>query len=428
MYVDNINNENVQIHIDYLAFTIPLESDIDVVNAFEKIKEELANLFYMTSFDYGELHNFFVDNYEYNLSLGENINIRFGGEATKTRKILDYGNDDNSILKSIDKYDSLMVEIKGQGCREIEFLSGGKINYIEIIKWVESKGGKFTRIDIAIDDMKGDVIKLEKILEIVSKGLYTSAYRSKPIINGSILKKDNYLNINVDDEPCTLYFGRNSDKVLCIYNKKAERLNNNDSFLGNYWVRFEMRFKHDNADNVAYFLKKNNMSDIGDFACSQLKKLLTLRCKKYNGKLSDCKNIRMLDIEPAWEKFLTYVEGTSFSVRPILESSIDKKIEWRTSSLTKQLILLDIADGYDESEWIISGLGRLYKEKQDQLNYLLEKRNKIYMTDLRMIDNYRRKQKNNILLENLSDKDINEYIEKLKCDIKYMEENFKLPF
>lgn len=418
-------NEDVQIHMDYLAFTIPLEDERDVCNAFENIKEDLANLFFMTSFHYGELSDWAQDGYEYQLSLGEYLTVRFGGKRNAMRKIINW--DNNS--KTDEKYDSLMVECKGQGCREIESLSGGTIDYLKIIEWVETHGGRFTRIDIAIDDMKGDVIRLSKILDLVSKGLYTSSFRSKPNVNGSALKKNNIQDIDVDSEPCTLYFGSiDSSKRLCIYNKKAERKMNNDSWNGEYWIRYEMRFRHEAADNLAYFMMATKMKDIGSFACEQLKTLLTLKCQCYKGRKSSCKNVRMLDILPAWNKFLNAVKGTSFSLRPIMESTIEDKKMWREKSLSRQTIILEIADVYEDSDWIMSGMGRLYEEKQNMLAYLRDNKNKITIKDLSMINNYRREHHTSGMFVDLTMEDIDAFIDNLENEVKEFEKRFRLPF
>lgn len=411
--------------MDYMAFTIPLENEIDVKLAFEDLQEELANLFYMTSANYGQILDWAHDGYLYQLSLGENIMIRFGGERNSSKKILNW----DERIKTEEKYESLMVELKGQACREIEFLSNGNIDYLNIISWVEGYGGKFTRIDIAIDDMEGKVIKLSKIIDLVAKGLYTSAFRSIPFLNDSALRKNNYKDINVDEEPCSLYFGKNtSDKQLCIYNKKAERKNKNDSWEGDYWTRFEMRFRHDAADNLAYFMMKNKLNEIGVFSCEQLKNLLTLKHPFYNGKKSDCKNVRMLDVYPAWEKFLTSVKGTSFSLRPILESSIESKISWRTYSLSRMDIILEIANAYEDDDWTFPGAGKLYKEMVDKLNYLKEKRNRITEKDLAMINNFRRKNWKAGLFYELTQSDIDEYMKQLESEVKTFKLRYLLPF
>lgn len=417
--------DDVQIHMDYMSFTIPLESQIDVKIAFEELQEELANLFYMTSINYGQISDWAHDGYQYQLSLGENIIIRFGGDRNAMKKIIDW--DDR--IKSDDKYDSLMVELKGQACREIEFLSDGTIDYLNIISWVEKHGGKFTRIDIAIDDMKGNVIKLSKILDLVAKGLYTSSFRSVPFLNDSALRKNNYKDIDVDEEPCSLYFGKNtSDKQLCIYNKKAERKNKNDSWDGEYWTRFEMRFRHDAADNLAYFMMKNNLNNIGKFSCEQLKNLFILKYPYYNGKKSEMKDVRKLDVYPPWEKFLNCVKGTSFSLRPVLESTIETKVSWRTYSLSRMDIILEIANAYEDDDWVFSGAGKIYKEKLDKLNYLKEKRDRITGKDIAMINNYRRKNWKSGLFYELTQSDIDEYMKQLEIEIKNFESKYRLPF
>lgn len=413
--------KDVQIHVDYLSFTFPLKNSIDPMNAFELLKEDIANLFYMTSFNYGILNDWAQDNYRYQLSLGEHIVVRFGGLTTMMKAVEDLENG----MKSHDKYESCMVELKGQACREIEKISGGNVDYIKIIDWFLSHGGKCNRLDLAIDDCKGDIITLKTVLKVVSKGLYTSSFKGNPeVFMGAI--------DGLDDKGTSLYFGKSIGKrknnlELCIYDKKAERKFNNDTFSGEYWTRYELRFRNEGSQNLAYFICKTKLEDIGNFACEQLKRILTLKCKKINGKKTNDNNVSRYDNLPAWDKFLNVVKGTRFSMLKKLESTLEKKIKWRSYSLTRQNIILDFADVYNNAskEWVDPACARIHTELLEMLSYLKENKNKIQQKDIEMINNYLSKEKNMIPLDF---NNLNQYIIDLEERIEWFEKRFKLPF
>lgn len=414
--------KDVQIHIDYLAFTFPLKSEIDVKFAFEEIKEELANIFYMTSFNYGPLNDWGQDNYRHQLSLGQNIVVRFGGEMTMMKEVIDR----EMSLKSAEKVESCMVELKGQACREIEVLSGGNVDYINIIKWFFAQGGKCTRIDLAIDDCGGDIITLDEVIKIVGKGLYTSSFRSTPeLICGAV--------DGIDDKGSSLYFGKSQGKrknnlELCIYDKKCERKFNNDSFSGEYWTRYELRFRADGAENLSYFIANTKLENIGLFACEQLKRILTLKCKRYKGKKTDMKDVRKLDVHPKWDKFLKGVKGTKFSMLQKMETTIEKKLSWRSYSLCRQNILLDFADAYNGSDWVEPIFGKVYTEMNEMLNFLKEKKYKIQQKDIEMINNFIRKEKDDPFFVPLEKKDLDNYMYELERRILKFEKRYRLPF
>ena len=156
---DDINKNNMQIHIDYFSFTFPLKIDegSDILHAFESFKSELSSLLFMD--DYGEINNYAQNNYDYQLSLGEYVTIRFGGRLTSMKEIVSL----EDGIKSVEKFESCNIELKGQGCREVETKSDGKMDYVKLIDFCFRNGGKITRLDIALDDTKGDIITINEV-------------------------------------------------------------------------------------------------------------------------------------------------------------------------------------------------------------------------------------------------------------------------
>ena len=420
-----MEEEKLKIHIDYLSFTFPLKvnGNQHIVNCFEEYKQILADLFYCDVTAYGEIQEFGQNNYEYTVSLGQNIRIRFGGKSTMMYETVDP--DEN--IKSDEKYESCQVELKGQACREIEFLSGGTVDYVNIIAtFLYEFGGKATRIDFAIDDTKGDIITIDEVIKYVKKGWYTSSFRSLPELYTSVAAD------NDESVGKSLYFGKSrgdhkNELELCIYNKKAERKFNNDTYLGEYWTRYEIRFRGDKADNVAYYMVKTNMQDIPNFACGQLDYILKLRTNKKNGKKTEDNNVRKWDILPEWNEFLDGIKGSSFRLKPEMVQTIDQKVAWRSFTLPRQDILLELADAYNVENdiWIDKSFASVYKKMIDMREWLSN--NKLNQADIEMINNYLRSKKKGSV-QTLTKADIESYISELDERIEDFRKRYTLPF
>ncbi len=91
-------------------------------------------------------------------------------------------------------------------------------------------------------------------------------------------------------------------------------------------------------------------------------------------------------------------------------------------------IILEIANAYEDDDWVFSGAGKVYKEMQDKLNYLKEKRDRITEKDISMINNYRRKNWKSGLFYELTQSDIDEYMKQLESEVKTFKLRYLLPF
>lgn len=415
---------NLAIHFDYLSFSFPLNSRIEsgysIVDLFNIIKDELASVLGFKSSDYGELLSYARYGYEYELSLGQNLRVRFGGEKTMMKQIVDV----DKNLKSSDRYYSCNVEIRGQGCREVEFNADGDFDWIKVFNFFQNKGGKATRIDIAIDDQSGSIITLDEVIDCVKSGMYTSSFKSFPEVFTSLSD-----DINAGK---SLYFGKSkgshmNDKELCIYNKRAERRFMNDSFSEDYWVRYEMRFRNDTADELVYFLAKEKIENIGNFSFGCLSDMLTLKQKTYNGITTTMglDSVSKFDILESWNIFLNCVNKTKFSTRPKMEITLDKKACWKSKTLPKQNILLDIVSYYEEKSdfyFLDNKLAQVYSELNEMIIWF--KTHSLSQIDFAMINNFLKSRGINKKIDKES---LGFYVDNLKKRIEFYE-TLTLPF
>ena len=435
--MDELKN-GIHIHVDYLSFTFPIEVDeVDETASFDKYKIDIAELFFQDITAYGECRQYKQNGYENIISLGEHITIRFGGKTTMMKSI----NRDNGYERSEETYVSAQVELKGQGCREIEFLSGGSVDYSHIIDYFQLiLNGRCTRIDICIDDKDVSIIKLDNIIDIVKKGHYTTLFKvgiNPPKLNESLIVDKIY----ETSKGKSLYFGKSngehkSDRELCIYDKKAERNFRKDDYLGDYYVRYEIRFRNELADEVAFSfskLLKENIYDIGYFMKNELLRILKLKIQKIDGHPTNSARISTWDIHPKWLKFLDYVEGVKFTTKNVVEPKIEIKKAWNVKNITKQEIIFDIADSFLplSASSLDNWNDKVFKDIYEKLNNRLAWFSNHVITDreLAMINNYRRRTYG-VCCPPLTMNDVTNYINQLSEKIKMLNDNFNsdLPF
>ena len=430
-----VKNTGLYIHIDYLSFTFPMDvDDIDnLESAFENYKYYISDIFHMNATAYGDLFEYGQDGYSHQISLGEHIRIRLGGKTTSMKKTFRKAGENGEDLRSDERYTSCMVELKGQACREIEFISGGTVDYIEIFKFfLYDLKGRCTRLDIACDDESGDIIKLPDILKLVENGHYTSCFRTNinpPKLNMSIARDSDYT--LYDTNGCSIYFGKSngkhkSDKELCIYDKKAERMFHKDDVGLSYYCRYEMRFRNETADDVAFYMVETKLQDLGKFARGQLFKMLQLKHQYIDGVKSKNDKVNLWDVLPAWELFLNTLSGVNFSLKPRMEPLIEIKKEWNAKNITKQEIIFELSD-YDFDDSHTNPVEQFPDPIFSASIEKLENRVKWFdehtftQKDLEMINNYRIRNYGRYISPLTMD-NILEYIETLKDRIKLLKD------
>lgn len=397
-------DSNLEIHFDYLSFTFPLGDNF----VCDKANQIIYELCQMLNFDYeNEVHplNYSFNNYENEFIIGVNLRFRYGGEATKM-KVVEFDDEGCEVVKT---YYSGQLEIKGSGCREIE--NHCEVNYIELFRYMLiTLKGRATRCDIAIDDKTGDVLTQSYFLKKIKAGEFTSIWKGKgatPRIEIS--------------EGTTVYLGSDSSsRILCVYDKRAERIVKKENFEGDYWMRYEMRFFKDRASELLYFILENDLEEIGAYSCSQLRSMLELK------KKSSDKNKSRWEIDVTWALFLNNVEKTKFSTSAKLSSSIEKKMSWRDYSMTRMNLIFDLSDCYGRdsqgNDWMDPTIARAVHEMRMIVKYYEEK--PLDVNDLALINQYRF----NHCKKLLSFSDVNKHIEDLKVRIKELEEKYTFPF
>ena len=133
------------------------------------------------------------------------------------------------------------VEMTGQGCREYEAFF--TLNpWVDLFKSVFSAQGKFSRLDLALDNVDG-VLSLKKILKALRHGETRSLFSEWRLIRKGVIGQGK----NLSGE--TLYLGSPKSHVLFRIYDKAKQSN-----LDGFWIRFEIQLRNNRAQEAVRLL------------------------------------------------------------------------------------------------------------------------------------------------------------------------------
>jgi phage replication initiation protein len=161
----------------------------------------------------------------------------------------------------------LHVDVSGQGCRQLE--SEGIVepdpespfNWLQFLKTIKLFGGKFSRLDGAVDDFDG-ALNIERILALCKEKACVSR-----LTKGNY--REDFLLSEGTDCGGTINFGSpQSSKKVRIYNKYAERLESDPDFVppcaSGIWNRAEVQARAECAENFAHQLIERGLCVIAD--------------------------------------------------------------------------------------------------------------------------------------------------------------------
>ena len=136
-----------------------------------------------------------------------------------------------------------ILQLSGEGCRELEYFSSWK-NYSDWLNFFVNShhsGGIFKRVDVAYNDCM-DILDINSLIYDIDGGRYDSKF--------SVFRKLKSQKSGINAS--TLYCGGNrSDIQFCIYEKSKEQFfKGKTQNLADFDIlnRFEIRYKNDRAD------------------------------------------------------------------------------------------------------------------------------------------------------------------------------------
>lgn len=180
----------------------------------------------------------------------------------------------------------------------------------ELIALVLSAGGKFTRVDVALDT---DKTHISVVFEAIQRG---------DLVSRSVQRT--YQGSFVDDG-YTIYIGaRSSDRFVRIYNKAAEQKIDD----GRIWTRAEVEFKKGQAQIAAAHIYQG--IDLRSLVFSAI----DFRDRAADTNTSRCPRLDW------WGAWVGVVERVSFAVET-LEKTVKQVYDWVVRQCAPSLAFLD---------------------------------------------------------------------------------------
>jgi phage replication initiation protein len=277
-----------------------------------------------------------------------------------------------------DEKQGIHVDFTGQGCRfvEILFSKNSEIRKVqseftqkphELIKWQElfyvilRLKGKFSRIDIAIDD---------------HYGFYTVPDIFKKMLSGEVTMKfkswspDGYFDSNGKAKTgMSIYFGSDQSRFQILMYEKNKQLG-----LDGKWTRTEMRFFNERAHEMAKMIVEQNYGyekEIGIIAAQILSHYIQFR------DVGTSKQKTRWNISTFWEEFLKGIEPKRLT-SALPDRSVIRMRSWINKQVSKSLAIMMFAYQDIDNDWMrdIIQEGKLKLSKEDL--WLIEEYRRMY--------------------------------------------------
>lgn len=211
------------------------------------------------------------------------------------------------------------VILSGKGCRQYE----EKEPLIQLVKRLNQNEIKCTRIDLAIDDLQGDVIQIDKIQEDLRKGNVISKWKTstelikRELESGKIIGQT----INIGS--------RQSETFLRIYDKALEQK------LDTKWSRMELEVKGRKAERLQSMITVDNVGLLA-------KKIINnyIRIVEPSGD----SNKSRWKTKDYWKNIIDTTEKVKLSSKKE-DKTIDELKKWVESQIAPTLATISIADG-----------------------------------------------------------------------------------
>ena len=332
--------KDIEIKPDYLRASIELEVtdqefEEEIVN--DK-KIEIANLLGVNEDEIGE-RDHHKERYKYMFELGDSMEVGMLGP------------------KNARGIPTCSIHLKGQGCRDYETRNPNK-NFIELLR--ELKYGQnaiFSRIDTAIDIYKKEILDMEYLESKLKKKQFISSFKKKYYKKHGCPEEGESIEMGGRDSPCQLVF---YDKLL---EQKAKR----HDVDKDYWLRCELRFRHEKADQfvteliAAYDGKLKGINTIGMPAVeAYIKSVLLgiLDIKEDNNY--DMDHQYLVNTDSRWANF-TGTQKWSVDATGRKETSWNKKEDVMSHSLPSYLLTKYMIAGCNPYQFTTAMVDVLYK-------------------------------------------------------------------
>jgi phage replication initiation protein len=311
--------------IDWCEFTIPIQYDLDKVFNILGIPQE---------------HNFTQLDPERKI-LGYSLNFSCGHIMVMSEGTAQMGHH---------------VKMSGQGCREWELYRGQawKDLFFEVI----SHEGKFSRLDIAVDDFHGyfkipDLVDKIKNQELASRFKRAKRIEDILITNGQVLGT-------------TLYFGRGSSDIqIRMYEKNHEQGLAEEIPI---WNRTEIQMRNERALQFA-LIYADGAQEVGEYAQGVISNYLTFKDKDENDS-----NRSRWAVSPFWLAFLNGVDKIKLTVKKP-DRTVARIENWLDSQVSKSMSMIALLMPERFMRMVVEGQEKFKEEDLILIDEYIKKKN-----------------------------------------------------
>lgn len=222
--------------------------------------------------------------------------------------------------------ETICFDITGQGC---DFFPTN-ISWFRLIDFLLANRFKFTKVDLAVDDFYGKEINRVELHKILVEENYIKQGTFEPNLIQKINDPDNTKGYTVN------LYSNSSDVQLVIYDKAAER-KEKVGYLSEtpQWLRYEMRFKSQNAHNfVSQFyvlLFKDDNKAISSMISAKLNSLFRPVVPTGDSNKS------RWPTDPRWINFINDISNVEFDRKIVHRSNIDSVKEYIETNYCKAM-------------------------------------------------------------------------------------------
>lgn len=319
--------------------------------------------------------------YEVMMVFDEGLVMQIGGEHTK-----------NALGMN-----TTLLEMQGKACRlfedricstfpfaaedDLEMIAV-RSGWLRLLEKLAEMQCHCTRIDLPTDDMTG-IIPFEELRSKIAERQYTSNMRAFSLDDQLPKSADTARVRRSKNAGYTATLGSRDTVQLCIYNKLAERMRHGGTLNVSFWIRYEVRYYHRNAERAfngllnAYEQGTENQFIVGCLA----------NCISFKEKReADAHNMSRVKVWQKWLDFIQDVKAQEVSKRTHLIPTVESNAQWIMKEGCKIFaILAAVNPGRldDMYHYIIQNGGSLLgPDELNRINNYLDARGKEKFKDL----------------------------------------------
>ena len=306
---DEIKKDGINVIFDYFAVTFPFIShadDYELLLVEDIIDMITTNLGFTKEDVYKD--EYAQNRYKYQYTIANGIILRLIGAELKSG------------------YKSCMIEFKGEGCRDWEIRNPDK-DWTELLEFFLVRlNGNITRVDLTIDDYVGETIRLPWIKEHLDRGNFTTCFNDKK-----------YYVYGNDIDGWSINFGsKGSPQQLVIYEKDKEQVRRKKRCVQDFWLRYEMRFRHHKAYDLVMNIVNLKDKTLKEFAMERLYEMIDFKDEAhltYNKS-----HFQKNPTDPTWLTFLDGVKKSKMTRYKIHESTYETYMEYMNPKIASFMV------------------------------------------------------------------------------------------